>query len=255
MNYFSKIIFALFLVGCLTASDTSAQRMGHAGSRGGGASSANRGSINGGASRSQTRPQSGQYDRSNRASTARTPSTADRSRQTSPSRNDRPNSGGGTRPNNGNNRNVNININNNVRINNSHNNRYYHGHRGYYPYRYHRYSPYLYGAFWHPVGFFVAVVATTAILVSISNQYYYYDQGVYYSQVTDGYTVVSAPVNIVVVEIPDGFESVRALLGARRRFARDEKRLHSKAGSKQRALVVSEYREVFGPQCGSLETN
>jgi len=91
---------------------------------------------------------------------------------------------------------------------NSHHNNYYHGHRGYYPYRYHRYTPYHYGVYWHPVGFFVAVMVTTAVIVSVSNQSYYYDQGVYYTQVSGGYTVVPAPVNIVVVELPDGVEMV-----------------------------------------------
>jgi len=51
-------------------------------------------------------------------------------------------------------------------------------------------------------------MAVTAIIVSHNNQPYYYDTGVYYVQSSGGYTVVPAPVNIVVVEIPEGYELV-----------------------------------------------
>jgi hypothetical protein len=54
----------------------------------------------------------------------------------------------------------------------------------------------------------VATVAVTAIVVSIHNQQYYYNQGVYYVSSTGGYTVVQAPVGATVTTIPDGAETV-----------------------------------------------
>jgi hypothetical protein len=85
---------------------------------------------------------------------------------------------------------------------------YYNGHMGYYPYCYHPYTPYMYGAFWHPYGFFVASLATTAVLVSLANQNYYYNQGIYYTQASGGYTVVAPPVNITVINLPQGLETI-----------------------------------------------
>lgn len=51
---------------------------------------------------------------------------------------------------------------------------------------------------WHPIGFFVAALATTAIIVSIvddsgntsSSGNVYYDQGVYYEKTSDGYKAI-----------------------------------------------------------------
>ena len=47
-------------------------------------------------------------------------------------------------------------------------------------------------------------MVVTAIVVNANNQKYYYDQGVYYVQVQEGYNVVPAPVNVVIVELPEG---------------------------------------------------
>jgi hypothetical protein len=48
----------------------------------------------------------------------------------------------------------------------------------YHPYVYHPYQPFYWGPTWHPWGFFVATLATTAIIVSVNNAQYHYDQGV-----------------------------------------------------------------------------
>ena len=78
----------------------------------------------------------------------------------------------------------------------------------YHPYVYHPYRPFYWGPVWHPWGFFVATMATTAIIVSIESQQYYYDQGVYYIESDGGYTVVQAPVGATVTTIPSGSEEV-----------------------------------------------
>ena len=82
--------------------------------------------------------------------------------------------------------------------------RYY----AYHPYYYHPYTPYYWGPVWHPWGFFVATMATTAIIVSVANQQYYYDQGVYYVSSNDGYTVVQAPVGATVKVLPEGTQTI-----------------------------------------------
>ena len=64
--------------------------------------------------------------------------------------------------------------------------------------------------FWHPFGFFVAALATTAIVVSVanSNDQYYYDQGTYYQETEKdgqkGYVAVAAPIGATVPTLPDG---------------------------------------------------
>jgi hypothetical protein len=72
----------------------------------------------------------------------------------------------------------------------------------YHPYHYHPYHPYSYGPYYHPWGFFVATVAVTAMIITVANQQYYYDQGIYYVSSGDGYTVVQAPVGATVTELP-----------------------------------------------------
>jgi hypothetical protein len=122
--------------------------------------------------------------------------------------------------------NVNINVDNSkdVNINNSRNTvvrpnpintyhrpPYVHGGHRYYcyhPYVYHPYKPFYWGPVWHPWGFFVATLATTAIIVSIENQKYHYDQGVWYASTTGGYTVVQAPVGATVATVPTGSQTV-----------------------------------------------
>ncbi|MBN3520158.1 hypothetical protein JYB62_09095 [Algoriphagus lutimaris] len=70
------------------------------------------------------------------------------------------------------------------------------------PYYYHPYRPYYWGPVWHPWGFFVAALATTAIIVSIENQDYNYNEGVFYVETDDGYVVVEAPQGATVKVIP-----------------------------------------------------
>jgi hypothetical protein len=86
----------------------------------------------------------------------------------------------------------------------------YGGHRYYcyHPYHYHPYHPFYWGPVWHPWGFFVATIATTAIIVSIENQQYHYDQGVYYVSSNDGYTVVEAPVGATITTLPPGTQTI-----------------------------------------------
>jgi hypothetical protein len=99
--------------------------------------------------------------------------------------------------------NVNINVDNSkkYRVNNSRNttvrrhNHYrpysrppyrYGGYRYncYHPYYYHPYRPYVWGPRWHPWGFFVATLATTAIILSVQNE----------PDVVPGYDMAQAPV-------------------------------------------------------------
>jgi len=87
---------------------------------------------------------------------------------------------------------------------------YYGGFRyySYHPYHYHPYRPYYWGPVWHPWGFFVAAVAVTAIVVSVNNQPYYYDSGVYYIESNGGYTVVQAPAGATIKVLPEGSQTV-----------------------------------------------
>lgn len=83
----------------------------------------------------------------------------------------------------------------------------------YHPYFYHPYHPFYWGPVWHPWGFFVAALATTAIVVSVENaekakEQYYFDQGVWYAKSQGGYTAVQAPVGGIVTSIPSGAETV-----------------------------------------------
>lgn len=129
-------------------------------------------------------------------------------------------------------RNVNVNIDNSkdVRINNNRNINagvgyggyrpgyrpytrppYRHGgfvYFSYRPYFYHPYTPFFWGPVWHPFGFFVAALATTAIIVSIENAQYHYDQGVWYQPYNGGYQVVNAPVGATVTTLPSNTQTV-----------------------------------------------
>ncbi|MFZ4770637.1 MAG: DUF6515 family protein [Ferruginibacter sp.] len=123
------------------------------------------------------------------------------------------------------NRNVNVNNSKNINVNNNHhttvvvrpNPRPYarppyayggHSYYSYHPYHYHPYHPYYWGPVYHPWGFFVAAIATTAIIVSIENQQYHYDQGIYYVQSGSGYTVVQAPVGATITTLPPNTQTV-----------------------------------------------
>ena len=79
----------------------------------------------------------------------------------------------------------------------------------FHPYFYHPYRPFYWGPYWHPWGFFIATMATTAIIISIENQQYYYDQGVYYIESNGGYTVVQAPVGATIKTLPEGAQTVQ----------------------------------------------
>lgn len=119
--------------------------------------------------------------------------------------------------------NVNVDRSKNINVNNSHNTRvvrntrpyarppYRYGGRSFYayhPYYYHPYHPFYWGPVWHPWGFFVATLATTAIVVTIANQQYHYDQGVYYMASNGGYTVVQAPVGATITTLPPNSQPV-----------------------------------------------
>jgi hypothetical protein len=51
-------------------------------------------------------------------------------------------------------------------------------------------------------------MAATAIVVSVNNAQYHYDQGVWYEPSSGGYTVVQAPVGGTVTTIPSGNQTV-----------------------------------------------
>jgi hypothetical protein len=86
----------------------------------------------------------------------------------------------------------------------------YGGHRyyAYRPYAYHRYAPFAWGPAFHPVGFFLATMAATAIVVTVANTHYRYDQGVWYEPASGGYRVVPAPVGATVTTLPSGVVKV-----------------------------------------------
>lgn len=118
--------------------------------------------------------------------------------------------------------NINVNKNRNVNINNRNtvvrrNTRVYvrppyvWGGRRYYcyhPFYYHPYRPYYWGPAWHPWGFFVATLTVTAIVITIENQKYHYEKGVYYVESSGGYTVVQAPVGATIKTLPEGSQTV-----------------------------------------------
>ena len=210
-----------------------AQKMRHGGGGGGGG---NRGGGGGGAGRNVSRPASNNKPSINGGS------------QRNPNRNNNlggnnrggnNNIGGNNRGNNniGSNnrgsgnkvnidnskRNVNINVDNSKNVNVRRNtvvrsNRvayprppYRYGGRSFYcyhPYVYHPFRPFYWGPVWHPWGFFIATLATTAIVISVENQKYHYDQGVYYVQSSGGYTVVEAPVGATIKTLPANSQTV-----------------------------------------------
>ena len=188
-------------------------------------------SINGGHTRTNDRsynrtpstqqrdvaPRQRTSDRSGGANAAR-PNTSNERNRTSDIKN---NSGNRTNIDNSR-RNINIDNSRNVNINRGNTYvrvgvrpyvrpPYRYGGFGYYCHRayfYHPYRPFYWGPVWHPWGFFVAAMATTAIIISIENQQYHYDQGVYYVSSSGGYTVVQAPVGATVETIPKEAEVV-----------------------------------------------
>jgi len=205
-----------------------AQRMQHSAPKArkpeaGKAAAASPRSINGGAQRSESR------------AVPKAPAAGDRSMAKESvgkgsGAGSRPGKGGTTKVGNKVNidnsqKNVNINVDNSkdVKIRNERNTRVrassrhygrpphvYGGHRYYChgPYFYHPYRPYYWGPTWHPWGFFVASLTATAIVMSIDNQQYHYDQGVYYVASSGGYTVVQAPVGATITTLPQGAQTV-----------------------------------------------
>ncbi|HEY4063500.1 MAG TPA: DUF6515 family protein [Puia sp.] len=81
------------------------------------------------------------------------------------------------------------------------------GYRGIHPYYYHPYRPSYWGPHWHPFGFFLSSLAADAVMISIANQRYYYEDGVYYEPSNGGYSVVPPPVGAVVSFLPQGYET------------------------------------------------
>ncbi|WP_057938678.1 DUF6515 family protein [Algoriphagus resistens] len=131
----------------------------------------------------------------------------------------------GNKVNIDNSRDVNINVNNrnNINVRNNRNIGYRPPYRPYprppmiyggfgfscfRPYYYHPYTPFYWGPMWHPWGFFIATLATTAIIVSVENQKYHYDQGVFYEESDGGYVVVEAPQGATVKVIPSDAQTV-----------------------------------------------
>ena len=71
------------------------------------------------------------------------------------------------------------------------------------------------GMLWHPLGFVLATMAVTAIVVSASNDggsdgtgTVYYDEGVYYVESDGGYKATSAPIGAKIPDLPDDTQSV-----------------------------------------------
>ncbi|OYU55438.1 MAG: hypothetical protein CFE25_10935 [Chitinophagaceae bacterium BSSC1] len=118
------------------------------------------------------------------------------------------------------NNNININVNNSTHINNGYPRKSYrpytrppyrYGGMNFYchfGYSYHPYRPFYWGPVWHPWGFFITAMAATAIIISIENQQYHYDQGVYYVASNGGYTVVQAPVGATITTLPPNTQTV-----------------------------------------------
>lgn len=185
------------------------------------------GKINGGATKaaprpapSTTRPETMPAGASNKAKDVNV---------NKPQTQDKVNSGNRTNVDNSrvnvNNKNVNINVDNSTNIDvnvnrntsvrhcNCHYGRppYYYGGHHYYchhHYYYHPYRPYYWGPAWHPWGFFVATLTATAVIVTINNLTYHYDQGVFYTPSSGGYTVVTAPVGATVATVPSSAQPV-----------------------------------------------
>ena len=194
----ARFVLTAFLAAALVLPPSAgAQRMPHRTVRQPKPASGAHGSINGGAQRSTSRP-APQAAPAGRTTNARNNVNIDNSRK-----------------------NVNINIDRDINV--RHNTvvrpgrrpyarpPHVYGGRRYYchaPYFYHPFRPFHWGPAWHPWGFFVATLATTAIVISVANQQYHYDQGVYYTATSGGYTVVSAPVGATVTTLPAGSETV-----------------------------------------------
>jgi Family of unknown function (DUF6515) len=78
----------------------------------------------------------------------------------------------------------------------------------YHPYKPHLYIGFSYGPLWHPIGFFVSRLLTTAIIIDFENRAYHYDAGVFYAPYNGGYRVIPAPPGAYVPTIPQGYQQV-----------------------------------------------
>jgi hypothetical protein len=84
----------------------------------------------------------------------------------------------------------------------------YHNHyQPVHAYAYHPYHPYYWGHNWHPLGYFAISLARDAFLLSVANQQFYYENGVYYQPAPGGYSVVPAPLGAIVSVLPPGYET------------------------------------------------
>ena len=100
--------------------------------------------------------------------------------------------------------NVNVNVHDRDHVNIYHTG----GYRGFHPYYYHPYHPYYWGPHWHPVGFFLPYLTVAAIRISFANQWYFYDNGCFYTPSNGGYAVVPPPIGALVGFLPDGYETL-----------------------------------------------
>ena len=243
----SKQLLALLVViiALILPSEIIAQRMGHGVSRGGSGHSISRGgssrtmsrpstthrtpsrTINGGHVKSPSRNISNNRNTkpalTNKATAGKAKVTNKptiKNRKTSTVERKNINRGNGNRNINiDNSKNVNINRKNtHVRSSHNHYNRppHHYGGYNYYchrPYYYHPYRPFYWGPVWHPWGYFITTMATTAIIVSIandsSNDEYHYDNGTYYLKTEDGFVAVQAPVGAEVPSIPQEAQEVQ----------------------------------------------
>ena len=122
---------------------------------------------------------------------------------------------------NNNNRNINIDNSRNININNTRvraGTRVYvrppyrwggYAYRTHFAFYWHPYRPFYWGPAWHPWGWWVATIATTAIIIELNNQTYHCDHGTYYVEKDDGYEVVQAPVGATVESLPEETEVVQ----------------------------------------------
>jgi hypothetical protein len=83
-------------------------------------------------------------------------------------------------------------------------NRYY-AYHAYYP---HPFTAFYYGPSWHPVGFFLASLFATAIVINVADRPYHYYNGVFYEPYNSGYRVIAPPPGAYVPSIPQGYQQV-----------------------------------------------
>ena len=88
----------------------------------------------------------------------------------------------------------------------------HHGHHHYHPHmHFHGFHVgfWPHPHFWHPIGFFLTALTVTAIVVSVNDRNYHYDQGVYYVKEGDGYKAVNAPIGAKIPDLPDDTQETK----------------------------------------------